>query len=326
MLVLVTGATGFLGSHLVERLIAAGHQVRCLVRSTERLGWLSGLDVSLYRGDCSRPDTLAPAVRGVRTVYHLAGVTWAVRRTEYFAVNAAGTHNLLQACAQQSAPRLRFVFVSSQAAAGPARGGVAVREAHRPRPISPYGASKLLAERHVAAYADRLHCVILRPSTVYGPRDTNLLPYMRLAQRGFLIEFGRGDRVVSLCHIQDIVDGIVRAAVGQVPSGSVYFLADPVPYAWREVENAVRQGLGIDARQVMVPKWCTSGAASLAQLYGMAAGKPVKGNAARLAELLEKQWICDVSRAANELDFRPRIRLDHGFNQLIRWYRQQHWI
>ncbi len=326
MITLVTGASGFVGSHLVDGFSQAGHDVRCLVRSKARPGWLENKRVELVEGDCTRPDTLISAVRDADIVVHAAAVTWTAKRSSYFQVNAVGTHNLLMACAEHAPDVGRFMFISSQAAAGPARNGRALTERDIPRPISPYGESKLLAENHVAAFAGRFPCIILRPSAVYGPRDRNFLPYIRMVKRGFLLELGSGQRIVSLCHVQDLVSSALASANSQVPSGSVYFVADPDPYPWREVEQGICAALDVDPRRLMVPQWCLRVFGAVGQLYGLLTDRPVRINTTRAAELLEKRWICDATKMTKELGFTSSTELTRGLQQLVRWYQQQYWL
>jgi len=181
--VLVTGGSGFIGSHLVEILLAQGHAVRCLLRDPGRPRWLAGLPVEIQRGDCTDPASLISAVQGVEQVFHLAGVTRARRRRDYFLHNLRGTGNLLRACATADNPPRRFVFLSSQAAAGPSRDGRPLTEDDAPAPLTAYGLSKLAAEKAVLGYAHRLPTVVLRPSTVYGPRDRDFLEYLQWVHR-----------------------------------------------------------------------------------------------------------------------------------------------
>ncbi len=326
MITLVTGASGFVGSHLVDGFLRAGHEVRCLLRSPARPGWLADKPVERVEGDCTRPATLAGAVRGVDCVVHAAGVTWSARRSKYFQVNAEGTHNLLTACAGHAPALTRFVHISSQAAAGPARGREALSELDIPRPITPYGESKLLAERHVTAFSRCFPCIILRPSAVYGPRDRNFLSYVRMVKRGFLLELGSGRRTVSLCHVKDLVTCTLAAANSHVPSGSVYFVADADPYPWGDVERGICTALGVDPRRITVPAWSLRVMGAIGQLYGLVTDRPVRINTARAAELLEKRWICDVTKMTKELGCTSSTDLTRGLQQLVRWYQEQYWL
>lgn len=325
---LVTGGTGFVGSHLVEALIEKGIRVRCLVRSSVRLRWLEGLDVELVEGDCSDPHGLDAAVKGADHVFHAAGVLWGADEDAFRRGNVEGTRNMVEACARACPQLERFVLVSSQAAAGPAVGEVLARETDPPAPITPYGVSKLEAERVVLTHKSSLPCVIVRPCAVYGPRDKAFLAYLRIVRRGFLIELGDGaERVVSLCHVTDVVRGILQAAYhGSVAPGSVYFLADPEPYAWRGVETIIQQVLGVRARRLRVPAWLLNGLAALGQGYGRATGKSVMLNRSRVAELTASRWGCDTGKARRELGFAPVMNLTDGLRDVIRWYKKEQWL
>lgn len=332
MKALVTGASGFIGSHLVEQLVADGLQVRCLVRDPSRIRWLSGLmrardaaAIELVTGDCTRPETLASAVAGVDRVYHVAGVSWARDSESFFRHNALGTENLLAACLTHAPELEKFIYISSLAATGPARSGP-VLESDPLRPLGPYGASKVAAEYHVRRASHLLPTVILRPAAVYGPRDSGFVQYFRLVKRGFLVEFGAVRRRVSMCHVADVVHAIVAAGNSQVGSGTVYFIADPDPYNWGEVESIVSQVLGVSAWRLRVPQWILHSAGGMAQRYSQVTGRPVKLSAARAAELAEPNWVCNVTRVQHELGFAPTTSLEKGLREAVLWYQQQKWL
>lgn len=325
MAILVTGGTGFIGSHVVEALVARNERVRCLVRSARRVRWLEGLDVDVVEGDCTRPETLAPALRGVDRVVHAAGATFAPSEAAFFRFNAQGTRSLIDACLTSGQVE-RFVFLSSQAAAGPGTRERPARENDAPRPLSPYGRSKLAAERYCLDAADRLTVAILRPSAVYGPRDKGFLPYFRLARRGFLIEFGAGEREISLCFVNDLVKGVVSVIDSHLASGSVYFVADSEPYSWAAVEKLLCAVWGIAGRRIVVPGVMLKAAGRVGQVYGAVTGRPVPLNRARAAEMLEKHWVCDTSAAQGDLAFCPEINLQNGLKKTVRWYEQNNWL
>jgi len=326
MSVLVTGGTGFIGSHLVEALLARGEKVRCLVRSKRKPRWLGAMAVELVEGDCARPETLRAAVEGVEYVIHGAGCTFAPTEAAFFEVNAGGTRNLLDACLAADTVE-RFVLLSSQAAAGPGSRERPVRETDSPRPLSAYGRSKLEAERACLGEVDRLSVRILRPSAVYGPRDAGFLPLFRLVKRGFLLELGRGEREISLCSVNDLVACVVQATYnGHLDSGSVYFVADSEPYSWGTVERQLCAALGVSARRIIVPGMVLRMAGVVGQVYGAVTGQAVPVSRARAAEMLEKHWVCDPAAAGRDLGFSPGTNLENGLQQAVRWYEQNNWL
>lgn len=325
MPVLVTGGTGFIGSHFVEALLARGEKVRCLVRSLQRLRWLEGLDIDLVQGDCTRAGTLGPALEGVDRVIHMAGATFAPSEAAFFHANAVGTRNLVDACLAAGGVK-RFVLLSSQAAAGPGTREQPTRETDPPRPLTPYGESKLAAERYCLELGDRLSVRILRPSAVYGPRDTAFLPYFRLVRRGFLVELGAGEREISLCFVNDLVKAIIVATDSHLDSGSVYFIADSEPYPWETVEKLLCAQLGVKGRRVVVPGIVLKAVGVIGQVYGALTGKAAPINRARAAELLEKHWVCDSTAAQRDLRFPSGINLENGLQKAVLWYEQNNWL
>ena len=258
-------------------------------------------------------------------VIHAAGATWAATGKDFFTHNAQGTKNLLDACLKQQTME-RFVLISSLAAAGPGTRLNPAVETAEPKPISPYGMSKLAAEKCCEAVSDRLSTVILRPSAVYGPRDTGFLPYFQLVRRGFLIEFGSGTRELSLCHVDDLVSMIVNATNGYLASGSVYFVADSEPYSWGEVESILCAAFGVKGRHIVVPEWVLKTAGVIGQAFGAVSGRTVKISRARAAELIEKHWVCDSTAAQHDLGLIPGTKLENGLLQAVRWYEQNNWL
>src|SRR4030042_1854661 len=165
MKALVTGAAGFIASHLVEALLQRGSQVRGLVRPTSHLKWVQGLSVEIIYGDCQEKDSLGPGVKDIDLVFHLAGVTRAIDAKTYFEVNALGTENLVQACLEHNTGLKKFIYLSSQAAAGPGRNGGKKKESDHCAPVSPYGMSKRRGEEFALSQAPAIPLLILPPSS-----------------------------------------------------------------------------------------------------------------------------------------------------------------
>ena len=327
MRVLVTGGTGFIGSHLVEALLKENYSVRCLVRSKQNIRWLKDLPIELAEGDCTLPDTLKSAVAGVNWVVHTAGLTNANSRQAFMQQNCLGTKNLLDACIRYNPNIQRFVFLSSQAAGGPSDGKTPRREEDPPAPITAYGLSKLDAENIVESVKDQIPSTILRPSSVYGPRDSNFLPYMKLAHKGVLLDFGKGERTISLCYVDDLIRGILRSLHQEPPSGSVYFFADEHPYQWADFEEGVKKAMNLrQMRKLTIPTQLVIIFAWLSQIYGKLTGKPVMINRLRQAEFLNRHWVCDTSKLRRDLNFQSKWNLLDGLKTTVTWYGREGWL
>ncbi|MCJ7578895.1 MAG: NAD(P)-dependent oxidoreductase, partial [candidate division Zixibacteria bacterium] len=213
---LVTGANGFVGSHLVEKLLSIGYQVTCLVRKTSNLRWLSGLKVEYVYADISERESLSReagsfgknVLKDVDFIFHVAGLTKAKTEEEYSKANYEGTKNLLEACVKDNPQIKRFVYISSQAAVGPGKDDRPLDETAPCNPITDYGKSKLEGEKIVLEYSSKLPVTVIRPPAVYGPRDSDILSFFKVANKGFKTLFGKGESYLSLCYIEDLVDGI----------------------------------------------------------------------------------------------------------------------
>jgi len=319
---LVTGGTGFVGSHVIDALLEAGHHVRCLIRSSSRLRWLEGKSVETVEADL-RGDDLATAVSGVDAVIHCAGLTRG-SRAELYDANVIGTRNLLRACVQADRPP-RFVFCSSQAAAGPATPGRPRRLDDTPAPNSDYGRSKLAAEAAVREHAPSLSAMILRPGAVYGPRDADTLPFFEMAARGLVVKPGVRKRLVQIVHAADVAAALLLGAEHAAPQVRTYFVAHPRVLSWREL--AAEMGRALGRKPLVLP--LPSPVFRLAGLLSQAAGSARHAGALdrrRAADLLEPAWTCEVEPTITELGWNPRFDVDAGLRDTVAWYREEGWL
>jgi dihydroflavonol-4-reductase len=325
MRALVTGSTGFIGTHLVAALAARGWQVRCLVRHTSRREPLAAYEVEYIVGRLEDRESLHRAVRDVAVVFHLAGVTRVHLPADYDRINAEGTRNLIDACVA-AAPGLRkFLLVSSIAAAGPSRTGQALTEADDPRPVGPYGRSKLRAERIVLSHRDQLPVAVLRPSAIYGPRDSDFLQLFRTVKYGWLPHAGGRDLHVDLCYIDDLVRGMLAAADHAASVGEVFFLGGN-RHTWRQLGRAIGQQMGVRVREIVLPRPLVLGAASLVEAWARLRGRVSIVNRASMLERLQPYWIYDSTKAHRTFGYTPRVSLEEGIAVTLAWYRNAGWL
>jgi dihydroflavonol-4-reductase len=326
MKVLVTGANGFVGSHLVEELLFRGHQVTGLVRRTSNLRWLEGLESNLIYGEVTDDDSLVEAVRGAEVVYHLAAVTKARRRERYYRVNHQGTVNLLEACAQHNPDVKKFVLVSSLAAAGPSPEGRLLREQDSPQPVSDYGCSKLMAEQAVAEYEGRLPVTVVRPPAIYGPRDVDFLAYFRILKRHLRPLLGFEERSLSICHVKDLVQGAILAGESAQSSGQMYFISGDRDCTWDELSGIMAAAMGVRTLKVRVPLFAVHLAALFAELFAPFSREAPVLDRRKAREMSQRCWTCDASKAGAELGYQPSVSLEEGIRETVEWYRGMGWL
>jgi nucleoside-diphosphate-sugar epimerase len=323
---LVTGATGFVGSHVVDRLLERGGAVRCLVRRSSNLRYLKDARLEFAYGGLDGETEWEAVLDGVETVYHIAGVTFARRARDYFEVNQRGTESLLAAALKHRAQIKKFVLVSSLAAIGPSRDGRPVDEETQAAPITPYGESKLMGEEAVRAVGDLLPCTIVRPPAVYGPRDYALLELFKAIGRGMMPMIGRYDKQVSLVHARDLADGIILAGESDQSSGRAYFISSDEVYSMRQLAARIAEMMGRRARSIAIPRPLAYGVALAAEGVAALTRKPPVINRDKVRDLSERCWGCSIERAKRELGYNPRISIEAGLRETIDWYKREGWL
>ncbi|MGB7062227.1 MAG: NAD-dependent epimerase/dehydratase family protein [Candidatus Zixiibacteriota bacterium] len=323
---LVTGANGFVGSHLVEGLLERGYQVRCLVRKTSNLRWLSGLEVEYVYGDIADKDSLKGVLENAGLVFHAAGLTKAKNREEYFKANAEGTKSLVEACLEENPKLRRFVYISSQAAVGPGDDERPLNENAPCRPVTDYGESKLEGEKVILLYSSQLPITVIRPPAVYGPRDTDVLGFFKVASKGFRISLGRGESFLSLVYVKDLVEGTIRAGENPRGIGQTYFIADDKVYSWKEAFNIMAGVLNKRIIPLKIPKSVVFFLAFFSESFSKLSGKPAAFNVQKAKEITQRYWGLDVSKARAELGFSAEYDLERGATETVKWYRQEGWL
>jgi nucleoside-diphosphate-sugar epimerase len=329
--VLVTGASGFVGSHLAAALAAQGDEVTCLLRASSDRRWLAGVPLRIVTGSLGDADSLGAAVAGQEVVFHAAGAVRAWSLAEFLEVNAAGTARLCRACREAQPRPRRLVLVSSLAANGPGPHGLPATEAQRPRPLTDYGRSKLAGEREALAFAGAFEVAIVRPTAVYGPRDAELLPLFQGARHGLVPALAGARQVLNLCHVDDIVAGTILAGAHPAAAGEAFLLAAE-DASLGEVAGIVCRLNGRRPCVVTVPRPLLVGvalaveaAARVRRALGLRAAAPMLGWQ-KLPELTQPSWAVDTTKARRLLGYAPRWSLAAGLAATRRWYQEVGWL
>ncbi len=320
----ITGATGFIGSHLAEALAAAGHEVTCLARGPERLAWIRDLPVHVVFGDLSCPETLPAFVEGQDVIVSAAGLTKARTLEELVRVNVTGTLHLLSTV-RCTAPRLRrLLYISSQEAMGPSSAGVPLGEDAEQRPFTMYGKSKAEAEKALRAQSV-VPVTVIRPPGVYGPRDRDFLAYFRIASRGVQPIFGSGN-TASFVYVKSLVQGIRLAIERPIGGFRSYFFTDGEPLAQSAFADLVVAALGRKAVRLRVPSPVAHAVAAASGLYALLTNRAPLLNKENLQKYAVPYWTVSDERARTELGYRPVCTTAQGLKETAAWYREQGWL
>jgi nucleoside-diphosphate-sugar epimerase len=334
--VLVTGASGFIGRHLVRRLIDSGCRVSCLVRATSRIDELRSAGAQLVTGDVTDRASIerALAVSQARIVFHLAGLLKVLRTDDFLRVNAGGVESVAAACADRTDKPV-LVVVSSLAAAGPCAVDRPRVESDLLAPVSNYGRSKLAGEQAAARYAGVVPISIVRPPIVFGPGDSGMLEMFRpIARWGIHAVPGRGEQRFSLIHVADLVEGLLLAAEkGERlhPNGSpgqgIYFMAADDYPTYAELGQAMAIALGKKrATVVHLPGPLVKLVGLCGDAMGRIRRRPAWVNSDKMTEVLAGSWTCSSAKARTQLGWSPAATLAERLYETAQWYRQAGWL
>lgn len=327
MKVLLTGANGFVGSHILDLLRARDIPVTVLLRAQANTSLIQRQlsRVQVVTGGLTDSASVRQALQGATHVIHCAGLTKALRVQEFYEVNQNATRHLVTAINELNPPLERLVLISSLAAAGPANASQPIGEQDAPRPVSEYGKSKLGGEQAVRENC-RVPFVILRPPGVYGPRDGEFLRLFKAVKSHLLPTIGGDRQALSLVYVKDLAAAAVHCLAHPAAANQTYFVAaDEVVTAGQMAAEIAR----------LLQAWTIPLPLPVAGLWPMAAwqelvshltGKANVLSFQKLAELRAPGWVCDASRIKRELGFDASVRLQQGVAETLKWYQTEKWL
>lgn len=326
--VLITGASGFIGYHLIEAAMRRGLSVYAGVRAGSDVSHLKGYEVKFWTLDYDHPTELQRqlAAGGFEYIVHAAGATRAGSQAAYDTINAQYAYNLAQAALAALGDRLTsFALVSSLAAMGPLSDREAViDEWVVPAPVTAYGRSKLLAEQKLSTL-NELPLLVLRPTAVYGPRERDLFILLRAVSRGIEAYIGRAPQQLSFVYVKDLASVIINSLFSGLRHES-FNISDGFSYDQYALADLSKQLLHQKTLRLHLPYGMVKGlAVTMEKLYGWRGKTPVL-NREKLHELTAANWVCSIDKAKTKLGYHPKYSLEHGLSETLHWYHQYKWL
>jgi nucleoside-diphosphate-sugar epimerase len=324
--VLVTGASGFLGYHIIRSAIENGLEVYAAVRKNSNIEHLKDLAVHYVYLNYDDEDEIKRQLAQIRVTYiiHAAGVTKAIRQEIYDHVNCTYTVNIAKAAEKTGGIIRKMVFISSLAAVGPLEDQHSkILEITTPNPVTAYGRSKLLAEKKLAAI--KLPVAILRPTAIYGPRDRDIFIMLKTLSQGLDPYIGNFAQQLSFVHAKDVADVAVKCLFISDAVG-IYNITDGNSYTRYQLSDITKAILNKKALRFHLPMPVVKSLTYFLEITNGWLKKPSVLNREKLNELAAKNWICDISKAKNDLAFAPKFDLQSGLEDSIKWYTTNKWL
>ncbi|MFX0198230.1 MAG: NAD-dependent epimerase/dehydratase family protein [Candidatus Hodarchaeota archaeon] len=325
MKVLITGATGFVGHHLVRRELKRGHRVKALVRKTSRYQSLKANNVEVVFGDLGDRMALRSACSNVNVIYHAAGLLgkWEASAQQLYQVNVEGVRNLMQACMNGNLQHL--IHLSAGGVTGPMESGVA-DESYECKPSTEYEKTKLQGEQLALEMADKyeLPLSVVRPTFTYGPGDPHKLGLFKMVKKKRFIFIGNGESTVHPVYIDDLMDGIELVAK-QRPRGEVYIIGGQRPVTKRELVYTIADALGVPMPRIHVPIALASLAAQILEATGNTLKFEPPLTSSRVA-MMTKNWGMSIEKAKRELGYEPKVALPDGVRRTVDWYEKNNYL
>lgn len=320
----ITGATGFIGSHLADKLIHDSNwgEVKCLVRSREK--WLEGKDYTRVDGDLNSIRAIERALDGVDVIFHLAAIVKATSQAEFDHANVDATENIIHLAKKSGVKKL--VILSSLAASGSSNGTPRI-ESDPMEPVSMYGKSKKKMEQMIHREAGNdLSITLIRPPAVYGPREEQIFTLFKIMNKGIAPIVGDGENPkISLLYVDDLIQAILLAADQKLTGVHTYFVSGERVTNWNEISEIVKTVLNKKLTTVKLRSTWVKNIAGIIETTASFFGTYPVINREKANEMV-LEWTCSHQKATNELHYKPEYTLEEGLSRTIRWYKKHNWL
>ena len=331
MKILITGASGFIGSFIVEEALNRGFETWAAVRKSSSKEWLQDERIHFIELNLSSRQQLVEQLRhqDFDYVVHAAGVTKCLNIQDFRRINTEGTKNLVEAILEVGMPLKRFVYLSSLSIFGAIKEQQPyeeIRETDTSQPNTEYGRSKLEAEQYLDSVGSRIPYIILRPTGVYGPREKDYFVMAKSIQQhtDFAVGYKRQD--ITFVYVTDVVQAVFLA-LDHGDSGRKYFLSDGEVYQSTTFSNLIHEELGRPWWiRITAPVWVLRIITFFGEHISRMTGKVSVLNNDKFNILKQRNWRCDIQPAIDELGYQPKVKLEEGVKRTIKWYKDNGWI
>ncbi len=327
---LVTGASGFIGSFIVEEALRKGFEVWAAVRKSSSKAFLTDSRIHFIELDLSSEKRLTEQLKECSFDYvvHAAGVTKSLHKEDFYRINTEGTKNLVCALQSLKMPLKRFVYISSLSIMGAIREEQPyreIRERDKAQPNTAYGKSKLEAEQWLDTQQG-LPYIILRPTGVYGPRERDYFMMAKSIQAHTDFAVGFKQQDITFVYVTDVVQAVFLA-LEKGETGRRYFLSDGEVYQSSTFSDLIRKELGNPWWiRITAPLWLLRIITFCGECIGHLTGKVTALNNDKYNIMKQRNWRCDIMPAQQELGYEPQVKLEEGVHRSIAWYKKNHWL
>jgi nucleoside-diphosphate-sugar epimerase len=323
--ILLTGATGFVGSHIAEVLVEANHNVICTVRQESNLEWIKNLPLKYKCGSLNDKNFLEEIIKDIDVVVHCAGVVRAITKEEYFKENVENTKSLCNAVLKNNPNLKKFIFISSQAAMGASRAGSVRKITDIPEPVSDYGLSKIEAEKELKTiFSGKVPYTIFRPASVYGPRDKDVFIFFNLVHK-HLRPVTTKKRFLQLVYVKDVAKAVSLCIENKKTDNNIYYLANSSSYTWADIGKIISCSVGIKSLPLLTPDFVFKTAGFTMDMVSKITKKPAVLNKQKITEMLQDVWVADTSPGEKDLNIKF-TNLEVASQITYNWYVKNGWF
>lgn len=324
--IVLTGANGFLGSHLVDRLLKEDVEIHCIVRKSSNLQWLKGKNIQIHTCGLTDIEALKNIFQNVDYIFHLAGTVAALNYEDYLYGNVEITKNILEAALFHQGSVKKIVVTSSLAVGGPCTKDNPIDETGEFSAVALYGKAKVEQEKMCQKYMDRLPITIARPSIISGTREVELFEYIKAVNLGVVPLVGFQDKYVSIINVKDLVEAFYQMAISDKTTGEAYYLSSEEIITWRALAELIAKKLNKKPIYLKLPHSFIHLAGSLAGFIGKLKGKASTFDAEKAKEGVQQAWICKVDKAKKDFGFKQTVSIKEGVEEAIDWYLENKWL